>query len=91
MTMDSETRRSCKFYTCIFLGFAMLVLGVLLPPMGIIHNSVLIAGGMILTIAAGCIGIDLAKILHELNRLKSIASAKAEKAKEEEEKAAQNG
>ncbi len=82
MVFDSETRRSCKFYTCVFLGFAMLVLGVILPPMGIIHNSVLIAGGMILTIAAGCIGIDFAKILHEINRLRTFQAAKA---KEEQE------
>lgn len=76
MNLSSEARRSCKFYTCIFLGFALLVLGALLPPMGVIHNSMLVAGGMILTIAAGCIGIDFAKILHEINRLKQFQAAK---------------
>lgn len=57
----------------------MLVLGVLLPPMGVIHNSVLIAGGMILTIAAGCIGIDFAKIIRELNKLKQFQAAQEQK------------
>lgn len=68
--MNVEVRRDIRFYTSLTLGFALLVLGCLLEPPGEIHNSILIGSGMILTITAGCIGIDFAKIIHELRYLK---------------------
>ena len=51
-------------------GVGLLVMGAIMPPVGIISNSVLFAGGMILCIAASCIGIDLAEIAHQFRLLK---------------------
>lgn len=70
MTLTPETRKDFKFYFSLILGFAMLMTGCLLPPIGNISNSVLMAGGMMLTITAGCIGIDLAEIIREFRLLK---------------------
>lgn len=70
MTLTPETRKDIKFYFSLILGFSMLMTGCLLPPIGNISNSVLMAGGMMLTITAGCIGIDLADIVREFRLLK---------------------
>ena len=70
MEISRETRKSCKFYSSLILGFVMLLIGCLIEPSGQIHSCVLMAGGMILTIAAGAIGIDLAEIIHQLRLIK---------------------
>lgn len=82
MEISRETRKSCKFYASLILGFAMLLIGCLLEPSGQIHSSVLMAGGMILTIAAGAIGIDLAEIVHQLRLIKDDKDYIIEKVKE---------
>lgn len=71
MDISKETRKSFKFYASLLLGFAMLMTGCIIEPQGQIHSSVLMAGGMILTISAGCIGIDLAEIIHQFVLLRS--------------------
>lgn len=68
--MKNETRNDIKFYVSLFLGFILLVIGCFIEPEGEISRSVLIGSGMILTITAGCIGIDLSKIIHEFRMLK---------------------
>lgn len=70
MTLTPETRKDLKFYFSLILGFSMLMAGCILPPIGNISNSVLMAGGMLLTITAGCIGIDLGEIIREFRLLK---------------------
>ena len=70
MTLTPETRKDLKFYFSLILGFSMLMTGCILPPIGVINNSVLMAGGMMLTITAGCIGIDLGEIIREFRLLK---------------------
>ncbi len=42
---------------CIF-GCALLTAGIALPPAGVIHSSVLVAFGEILTFAGSLVGID---------------------------------
>ena len=69
MTLTPETRKDIKFYFSLMLGFSMLMTGCILPPIGDINNSVLMAGGMLLTITAGCIGVDLKEIIREFRLL----------------------
>lgn len=45
------------FVLCIF-GMALLTSGFIVPPLGIIDNSVLVAFGEVMTFAGGLIGID---------------------------------
>lgn len=45
------------FVLCIF-GMALLTFGFIVPPLGIIDNSVLVAFGEVMTFAGGLIGID---------------------------------
>lgn len=74
--LDSVTPRDkVQFGMAIGLmlfGCAMLLIGLLTPPEGQIHNSVLLAFGEIATLIAGILGIDaiytnkLQKIVAEL-------------------------
>lgn len=74
--LDSVTPRDkVQFGMAIglmFFGCALLLIGVLTPPEGQIHNSVLVAFGEIATLVAGILGIDaiytnkLQKIVAEL-------------------------
>lgn len=65
-----EIRKDLKFYFSMICGVGLLVMGAIMPPLGVISNSILFAGGMILCIAAGCIGIDLTEIIHQFRLLK---------------------
>lgn len=91
MQIDKETRKACKFYTTLGLGFILMIIGCFCPPLGMISNSVLIGAGMLLTISAGCIGIDLAEIVHQIRLLryetknnKEIISDQIKEEKDEE-------
>ena len=70
MVVDKETRKSFKFYTTLGLGFILMIIGCFCPPLGVISNSVLIGAGMFLTISAGCIGVDLAEVIHQVRLLR---------------------
>lgn len=77
-SMDSVTPRDkVQFGIAIGLmvfGCVVLLIGLLTPPEGQIHNSVLVAFGEIATLAAGVLGIDaiytnkLQKIVAELKK-----------------------
>ena len=77
-SMDSVTPRDkVQFGIAIGLmvfGCVVLLIGLLTPPEGQIHQSVLIAFGEIATLAAGVLGIDaiytnkLQKIVAELKK-----------------------
>lgn len=76
--MDEVTPRDkVQFGIAIGLmifGCVVLLIGLLTPPEGQIHNSVLVAFGEIATLAAGVLGIDaiytnkLQKIVADLNK-----------------------
>lgn len=68
--MTKELRKDIKFYFSMICAMGLFVMGALLPPLGIIHNSVLMAGGMICAIAGGCIGIDLTELVHQFRLMK---------------------
>lgn len=59
-------KKESRFYILIILGFIMAMTGLLSPPLGIIHNSVLIAVGCFLTVAGGVIG---ARIVFDFKNL----------------------
>lgn len=69
--MSKEVRQDFRFYITLGLGFTLLVLGCLLDPPGVISSSVLIGSGMLLTLTAGIIGVDLSKIIREFRFLQA--------------------
>ena len=62
-------------------GCVVLLIGLLTPPEGQIHQSVLVAFGEIATLAAGVLGID-AIYTNKLQKI--VAELKKESAKEQE-------
>lgn len=80
--MSKEDRQDIKFYTSLLLGFALLVIGTFIPPTGYITSSMLIASGMILSIAAFLIGLDLTKVFKEIRLLREGTLLTEEERKE---------
>lgn len=84
-SMDEVTPRDkVQFGIAIGLmvfGCVMLLVGLLTPPEGQIHQSVLVAFGEIATLAAGVLGID-AIYTNKLQKI--VAELKKESAKEQE-------
>lgn len=84
-SMDEVTPRDkVQFGIAIGLmvfGCVVLMIGLLTPPEGQIHQSVLVAFGEIATLAAGVLGID-AIYTNKLQKI--VAELKKENAKEQE-------
>lgn len=53
-----HTFQMVSTYILLFVGVALLFIGCFCPPVGEIHNSVLIAFGEILTFIGAVMGID---------------------------------
>ena len=66
-----DNRREVRFYVCLVLGFVLMMCGFFAPPMGEIHNSVLVGAGLLLSIGALAVGIDLVGCIRELRLLKT--------------------
>lgn len=80
----SYTKLSMAFVT-LLAGIAMLFVGLLLPPQGEIHTSVLVAFGEAATFAGAVIGIHfsyttkLSELEKELAATKKIVEGKSDK------------
>ena len=72
-TQIKDNRREVRFYVCLILGFALMMCGFFAPPTGEIHNSVLVGSGILLSIGALAVGVDIEGIIHELRLLKNEA------------------
>ena len=77
--MESTTHKDninwyleCRFYVCLILGFSLMVMGFLAPPMGTISNGVLVGAGMMLILGGLSVGLDIKGIIFELRKLKDI-------------------
>ena len=59
--MTVKTRNTLQFvlaWVIAFVGVALIFLSFFVPPLGVIHGSVLAAFGEILTFAGAVVGID---------------------------------
>ena len=70
-TQVKDNRKEARFYVCLILGFVLMMCGFFAPPMGEIHNSVLVGSGILLSIGGLAVGIDIEGIIHELRLLKN--------------------
>jgi hypothetical protein len=69
--MSIENKRECRFYVCLIMGFSLTVGGFFSPPLGVIDNSVIVTAGILLSLGALCVGVDLKGIIHELRFLQN--------------------
>lgn len=70
---NSDVRKEWRFYVTLLLGYVLLILGFFTNPPGIISSSVLIASGLLFSIGAMGLGIDIKGIIHEFRLLKENA------------------
>lgn len=62
-------KREIRFYICLVMGFALLAYGAIVPPPGEVHKSLIIAAGILFSIGALCVGIDIRGIIQDVIRL----------------------
>jgi len=65
-----ELHREIRFYTCLLMGFSLMVWGFMTPPPGEISDSALIASGILFSIGALGVGIDIKGCISEIIRLR---------------------
>lgn len=70
--MTKETRNEFRYYTPLIMGFSIMLIALLCPPIGSLPSSSIYAGGCFLVLAGAVIGMDIPAILHEVNELKRI-------------------
>lgn len=70
--MTADTRKDLKFYTSLFLGFGLALLGCLVPPIGTIETSMLWVVFSFLVLSACVEGIDVKGIIREIRLLKEF-------------------
>ena len=71
--MTKETRNDIKFYVCLGLGFTLMMVSLILPPLNVITSSALIASITLLGLGGLIVGVDLKGILDELVELKKLS------------------
>lgn len=72
MIMTAELRKDLKFYTSLFLGFGLALLGCLVPPIGVIETSMLWVVFSFLILSACIEGVDIKGIIQEIRLLKEF-------------------
>lgn len=77
--MSMENKREWRFYTCLVMGFLLVVGGFFSPPLGVIHNSVIVVFGIFLSLGGLCVGVDLKGIIYELRAFRSGLPPQKEK------------
>lgn len=70
--MSKDTRQEMRYYIPLIMGFIILMIAMLVPPIGVIPTSALYGAGMFLILCAAVVGLDIPSLLHEINELKRL-------------------
>ena len=70
--MSKESKQEMRFYTPLIMGFIIMTIGLIAPPLGAIPSSAIYAGGCFLILCAAVVGLDVPAILHEINEMKRL-------------------
>lgn len=70
--MSKDFKQEMRYYTPLTMGFIILMIAMLVPPIGVIPTSALYGAGMFLILCAAVVGLDIPAILHELNEFKRL-------------------
>lgn len=65
-------KQEFRYYTPLFMGFIIMMIGLIAPPLGSIPSSAIYAGGCFLILCAAIVGLDVPAILHEINEMKRM-------------------
>lgn len=76
--MTKDARQELRYYTPLIMGFSIMIIALLCPPIGALPSSAIYAGGCFLVLAGAVIGMDIPAILHEVNELKRLRIQQAQ-------------
>lgn len=65
-------KKEMRYYIPLFMGFILMMIGLIAPPIGDISSGAIFAGGSFLILCATIAGLDIPSTLHEINELKKI-------------------
>lgn len=82
--LDIEKRKDGRFFVTLSMGFILLIIGVICPPVGEISRSILYGSAMLLILSGGIVGLDVPSILHEIRLLRQDIITDNKVIKEEE-------
>lgn len=71
--MTKEAKQELRYYVPLCMGFIIIMIALLVPPVGVIPTSALYGGGIFLCLCAAIVGLDIPSILHEINEMKRLA------------------
>lgn len=83
--MKSDTRQEIRYYIPLVMGFIIMMIALIAPPLGVIPSSAIYGGGCFLVLCAAVVGLDVPAILHEVNELKRLSIKEITKNKTEGE------
>lgn len=61
-----------RYYIPLVMGFVIMMIALIAPPLGSIPASAIYAGGCFLILCAAVTGLDVPAVLHEINELKRL-------------------
>lgn len=70
--MNKESKQELRYYTPLVMGFIIIMIAMIVPPLGVIPTSALYGAGMFLILCAAVVGLDIPAILHEINEMKRL-------------------
>lgn len=74
--MTKEGKQEFRFYTPLIMGFIIIMIALIAPPLGSVPSSAIYACGCFLCLSATVIGLDIPAILREVRLMKEITIGK---------------
>lgn len=71
--MTAETRKDLRFYSCLIIAAGLLITSLLLPPVGLIAESVIYSSIILLGTGALIEGVDIKGIIEAITELKKVS------------------
>lgn len=71
--MTAETRKDLRFYSCLLIAAVLLITSLLLPPVGLIAESVIYSSIVLLGTGALIEGVDIKGIIEAIIELKKVS------------------
>lgn len=72
MIMSKENKQELRYYVPLIMGFIIMMIALISPPLGAISSSAIYGGGCFLILCAAVVGLDIPSLLHEINELKKL-------------------
>lgn len=83
--MNKENKQEMRYYTPLCMGFIIMMIALIAPPLGSIPTSAIYGGGCFLILCAAVVGLDIPALLHEMNEMKKLKVENLNKVEDDKE------